>query len=104
MYNSQNPQESGVTPVCLPWAANDPGRALTTQADLLVTGWGRVTNNRRKANANFRRFKASTRTLKKLKVPAVSRKKCNEIEIFKNLNTDLQICAGGVEGTYLHSV
>ena len=100
MFNDQNPQESGVKPVCLPWFANDPGRVLTTEADLLVTGWGRVTNNRRVNNQNLRLFKASTRTLKKLKVPAVSRKSCDKIEIFKNLNTDLQICAGGVEGKF----
>ena len=100
MFNDQNPQESGVKPVCLPWSANDPGRVLTTEADLLVTGWGRVTNNRRINNQNLRLFKASTRTLKKLKVPAVSRNACDKIEIFKNLYTDLQICAGGVEGKY----
>ena len=94
----QSPKESGVVPVCIPWSANDPGRALTTKADLLVTGWGRVTNNRRVNSQNYKRFRVATRTLKKLKVPAVSRKSCNQIDIFKNLNTDLQICAGGVVG------
>ena len=85
----QNPKESGVVPVCIPWSANDPGRALTTKADLLVTGWGRVTNNRRVNSQNYKRFRVATRALKKLKVPAVSRKSCNQIDIFKNLNTDL---------------
>ena len=101
VYEPENNSKSGVVPVCIPWRQNDPGRRLTTRADLLVTGWGRVTNNPRINSNNYRRFGAGSRVLKKLKVPAISRRKCSEIEIFKNLNTDLQICAGGVEGMVL---
>jgi len=56
VYEPENDTKSGVVPVCIPWRQNDPGRRLTTRADLLVTGWGRVTNNPRINSNNYRRF------------------------------------------------
>ena len=75
---------------------NDPGRGLTEGDRMIITGWGRITNNRGKATAALSKFKVSTRTLRKLTVP-VANNKCTSRDAF-NINRQKQMCAGGQEG------
>ena len=89
---------SFVSPVCLPWNSNDTGNSLDDSDYMYVTGWGRVTNNRLKSSLNYKRFRASTPTLRKARLPYVSDEKCKQENIFKNLDTTKQICAGAVDG------
>lgn len=94
----ENETDSAVMPVCLPWSRNDPGRVLRANDKLIVTGWGRVTNNKRLSNKNYLDFRAATRILMRLVVPGISRSKCADNPAFPALNTDLQICAGAEAG------
>jgi len=88
--------ESNAMPVCLPWNRNDPGRGLSEGDRMIITGWGRITNNRRQATAALSKFRVSTRTLRKLTVP-VANNECTSRDAF-NINRQKQMCAGGQEG------
>ncbi len=66
--------------------------------NLLVTGWGRTSNDNRQASRNYRRFNTATAVLHKLFIPAIARTTCMKQELFKGLDSNLQICAGGQEG------
>ena len=65
----EDPKISNVVPVCLPWRPQDPGHDLKDTDKMLVTGWGRITNNRDFNRNNLLRFNVSTRTLQKLPLP-----------------------------------
>ena len=76
--------------------SNDPGRGLSEGDRMVITGWGRITNDKRKATSALSRFRVSTRTLRKLTVP-VANNKCTSRDAF-NINRQKQMCAGGQEG------
>merc|ERR1712223_198798 len=99
-YNARNRKESNVKPICLPWNVNDPGRRIYDGNRLTTLGWGKVTNNKDAAKNTKRRLGAGSAILRKLEVPAISRRKCKEFDSFKNydLNSSSQLCAGGVHG------
>ena len=78
------------------FSRNDPGRGLTDGDRMILTGWGRITNNRGQATAALSRFKVSTRTLRRLTVP-MANNKCTSRDAF-NINTEKQMCAGGQKG------
>ena len=63
---------------------------------MIITGWGRITNDKRKATSALSRFRVSTRTLRKLTVP-VANNECTSRDAF-NINRQKQMCAGGQEG------
>ncbi len=93
-----NPAKPTITPVCLPWNTDDPGSKLVKDDSLTVTGWGKVTNDRRITRKNYKQFNAAARVLQKLEIPAVSRRECKNLPLFKLLKPTLQICAGGQIG------
>ena len=39
-----------MSPICLPWNVNDPGRQLRARDNVTVTGWGRDTNIREESS------------------------------------------------------
>jgi hypothetical protein len=90
--------KSSVSPVCLPWKENAPGRVLREDDELVVTGWGKTTNRAKISLENYRKFRAATRIMKKLTVPAISRSACENEPTFDALDSSLQLCAGGIPG------
>lgn len=87
---------SNVVPVCLPWKQTDTGRKLFAGNDLIVTGWGRTTNDNRQETNKLLQNQVSSTVLQKATIPAVGRATCDNEERFVNLNTTTHICAGGV--------
>ena len=73
---------------------DDIGRNITEGDKALVTGWGRNTNDLAKANSDLRNKGVGSRILKKVKIPILSPEVCDNFL----LDSDLQICAGGVQG------
>ena len=78
--------------------SDDPGRDLRDGDRMIVTGWGRVTNNKIKAITDLNRFSVSTRTLRKLAVRHANNK-CTNQDVF-NIDKRLQMCAGGRKGKF----
>ena len=66
-----------------------------------VTGWGKVTNN---VQSNFKRyklFKASSRQLRKARIPGVTKTDCENEDLYKGyIDTNSQLCAGGEDGKF----
>ena len=60
----------------------------------MITGWGRITNDLLIANEQFLKENVATRILRKVKVPILSNEVCSKFQ----LESDSQICAGGVDG------
>ena len=61
-----------------------------------MTGWGRITNDKKEGQDNFRRDRAGSDILKKVTVPIFKESDCKSY----GLNLDKQICAGGRKGLY----
>ena len=80
----------------LKWTAiiDDIGRRLDIGDHALITGWGRITNDLLIANEQFLKENVATRILRKVKVPILSNEVCSKFQ----LESDSQICAGGVDG------
>ena len=100
----EDQRKSAVTPVCIPWNENDPGNyILEDGATTLITGWGRRTNDRDVANAEYKQFSVSTPVLLQVKVP-VANNKCSQNESYYDFdfNEEKQLCAGGVKGNNGH--
>ena len=90
----ENPGVSLVVPVCLPWNENNPGNNLNQGDEMLIFGWGRITNDRQTIGTNLLRFKVSTRTLKK-HYERIAGKDCSTQEIVKKkFDFSKQFCAG----------
>ena len=49
-----------MSPICLPWNSNDPGRQINPEENVTVTGWGRDTNLHFIAAQNYAEFAAAT--------------------------------------------
>ena len=93
--------KSNVIPVCLPWKPEDPGNQFHDDDKMLVTGWGRITNNRDFNRNNLLRFNVSTRTLQKLSLPIANNNCSTQYIVGKKFNFDTQFCAGGELRKYL---
>jgi len=91
----ENPKISNIIPVCLPWKPEDPGNQFHDDDKMLVTGWGRITNNRDFNRNNLLRFNVSTRTLQKLSLPIANNNCSTQYIVGKKFNFDTQFCAGG---------
>ena len=90
----ENPKISAASPICLPWKKDNLARDLIEGDFGLVTGWGRVTNDLAEASDNFRTKLAGSDRLKSVKVPVKSKTDCGDF----GLDTEKQMCAGGVVG------
>ena len=60
----------------------------------MVTGWGRVTNDKKQGQQNFRKLLAGSDVLKKVTVPIFSESACKQY----GLDLTKQLCAGGRQG------
>ena len=85
-------------PICLPWNKTDPGSMLEKGTQLVVTGWGKFTNNESINEANVNEFDAPSRTLQKLVIPLVENDQCLNIPALKNFNPEIQLCSGAEKG------
>ena len=103
-----------VTPVCLPWnsskdIANDVDnktdlRALgkdrssktvfTIAKNVSSIGWGIVTNDLRITARNFDRYGAASGRMQEVRVDGLPAEKCKQVSLFKNLQPEIQFCAG----------
>ena len=94
----ENHKISYVEPVCIPWGEDDPGNyILEDGANTIITGWGRRTNDRDVAAAEFQQFSVSTPVLLQVRLP-VANQKCTANDFF-TIDEEKQMCAGGVKGT-----
>ena len=98
-YLSQDePRNSRVLPVCLPWNENDPELDTIKEVmKLTVTGWGKVTNDIEVFTKSLLDNSAGSRTLKKVELPltfagSAADKKCPRD------GEEIQFCAGGLKG------
>ena len=90
---------SSVSPICLPWSKNNPGRNVPNGTKVLLTGWGHTTNNHLKQEENLERIKSGSSFLRKVRIPIISVDVCSKTtSSYKDLNTTTQICAGGEKG------
>ena len=87
------PKLSSAQPICLPWSKN---LELTEDTNVLITGWGRTTNDAIENQKTFLQHKVSSETLQKLKIP-IANEKCTEDNLF-TINKRIQLCAGGKDG------
>jgi hypothetical protein len=94
----EDPAKSSVSPVCLPWASNDPGKDYVPGDLATITGWGRITNNAQISFANYLKFKILNLKLLKLQVPLLDGNECLKDPIFKDVLSDIQVCAGAERG------
>ena len=102
--HQENPKISSVVPVCLPWNIDNPGNNFIQGDEMLIVGWGRITNDIQTNRNNLLKFKISTRTLQKLFVPIVGTN-CSTQEILKKpLDFTKQICAGGEASKSFYSL
>ena len=104
LYDPTNTKLSNVSPICLPWNRNDPGRELDSankEDTLRVLGWGHITNDERFRCFNFRAGGAGTPLLQQLDVPFISWRQCKEKAGLTSdwvYNEESQLCAGGEVG------
>ena len=93
----EDPSRSLISPICLPWS-----RSVTSAWDLkdgqksVGAGWGRITNNLRKNEADLLKYKVSVQKLQFLEIP-IANEKCAPGNFFE-INPAIQICAGGERG------
>ena len=66
-----DPERSLITPVCLPWGPNDPGHHLHESDKLVVTGWGKVTNDAVESRRRYTQYGVPSRTLQ-VSIPATN--------------------------------
>ena len=96
---SEDPEISAVSPICLPWSRDNFARFAEGGDQVLVTGWGRTSNNKRLSELNAIRHRAGSRILLKLKTPIVSVNECKKADPkFRDLDARTQMCAGAEEG------
>ena len=95
----------GAKPICLPWPGTEEETTTTKGgkiADLnngenvVVSGWGRTSNKNRIEFQKLIRNKIAVKKLQYLKTKTAN-DLCKE-KISQDVNTDLQLCAGGEQG------
>ena len=84
---------SSAQPICLPWSEI---LELEDDTNVMVTGWGRTTNDATESQNIFLTHKVSSPTLQKLKIP-IANEKCSEEDFF-TIDEKIQLCAGGKDG------
>ena len=99
----------GAKPICLPWPGTEeettPNKGknkgkkigdLNNGEKVVVSGWGRTSNKARREFLKLARNKIAVKKLKYLKTKTAN-DLCKE-KISQDVNTDLQLCAGGEQG------
>ena len=106
---------STITPVCLPWKSNMPGRRLKhKETKLTVMGWGATTNDEEFNSKQLEKIGARTDRPKALEMPFVGMPTCSKeynskygnwsligsfqwsmLKLSKGLNSSIHLCAGG---------
>ena len=93
---------SQVIPICLPWKDGDPTvenlLQKTPNQYLVITGWGRLTNNIYKVLKNYKKFGVAARTLQKVSLPIQTNKECKKT--YRNLHEASSFCIGGLKGDF----
>ena len=104
LYDDDLTPRSGAKPVCLPWPSIEEEvlrdiENLNNDEKVVVTGWGRTTNRRRLENKKLIRNKIAEKHLLYLQTKTASDLCKEKLEGQADINTDIQLCAGGDEGT-----
>ena len=99
----------GAKPICLPWPGTEeettPSKGknkgkkigdLNNGEKVVVSGWGRTSNKARREFIKLTRNKIAQKKLKYLETKTAN-DLCKE-KISQDVNTDLQLCAGGDKG------
>ena len=88
-------EKSNVIPICLPWKGQD--RDLRGRS-LLVSGWGRTTNNPLISRQDFLNYQVSSKNLKKVKLDLTNPSECTNARHYNNFQPQLQLCVGSRDG------
>lgn len=92
---------SSITPVCLPWSKDNFARNLKAGSDAVVTGWGRTTNDRKKALRKILRNRVQSKVLQRVTLPIADVNFCKDADqAYGNIDATTQICAGGKKGNF----
>ena len=94
---------SGAKPVCLPWPSIEKDSLrkienLNNDENVVVTGWGRTSNNRFIESKKILRNKISQRHLLYLKTKTATDLCKEKLKDQADIDTDIQLCAGGEQG------
>merc|ERR1711971_1273429 len=103
--DSEEETKPGTKPICLPWPSTDEDIAPTLEKigdlnngeNVVVSGWGRTSNKNRREFQKLIRNKIAVKKLQYLKTKTAN-DLCKE-KISQDVNTDLQLCAGGEQGS-----
>jgi len=91
-----------VSPICLPWKRNDPGRVVDSGiGNLTVIGWGYTSNNETERREYQGRCKSGSCKQQQLIVPFLDWQECNEKADFPpdfQVDRETLMCAGGEKG------
>ena len=90
-----------VSPICLPWYKDDPGRILNKTnmnppMNLMAMGWGRSTKARQPAKENLEKCGARTCKLQEWEEPS-NNPNCKR-DGYTNGNGSKLLCLGGKRG------
>ena len=88
-------EKSNVIPICLPWRGQD--RDLRDRS-VLVSGWGRTTNNPLISRQDFLSYQVSSKNLKKVKLDLMNPSQCSNARQYNNFQPQLQLCVGSLDG------
>ena len=90
---------SQVIPICLPWNAGDPTIALlresTSDENVVIAGWGKITNDRSRSRESYSKYSVAVRTLQKVSLPLQSMEDCRST--FDDVNQKIMFCSGGMQ-------
>ena len=95
--HNEDPQNSYVKPVCLPWMEDNPGRDLKEGKKVVVTGWGKIKTSLRDI-ARKQRFGASARFLQYVKLPIANEDCSTDPDLAPYWDPNTKVCAGGKQG------
>ena len=85
---------SRIVPVCLPWKSSDPNAEIDDEDDgkkIMVTGWGRVTNDRSEVVKTLDQYQVASRILNKVFLSVKDDQFCQGPNT--RFKTSSQICA-----------
>ncbi len=85
-----------LAPICLPWDPELSARKLAAKQEVVVAGWGKITNSQTETAENYEDYPAESRYLNKLKLPLDLEENCSRH--FRRFDPKTQYCAGGLEG------